>query len=145
MFDGLARYRQWSHFVFQSGDRLRQVCNAPTDKSGIYIVYALKNGGIELVYIGSSGEVQGEGTLFIRRAGLGGIKDRIVNGHQFGKIPRRNSWPIKMKKEGIEALDVYWYVTHDYSFVDCPRIVENRFLQQYTEIYGQLPRWNAQL
>jgi len=80
--------------------------------------------------------------MFIRKTGLGGIKDRIVNGHQFGKIPRRNSWPNKMLKENIEALDVYWYTTHNDKFNDCPRILENKLLQKHLDIYGQLPKWN---
>lgn len=51
--------------------------------------------------------------MFIRKAGLGGVKDRIVNEHSFGKIPRRKSWPNQMIKENIEALDIYWHVTHN--------------------------------
>lgn len=65
--------------------------NAPTDKSGVYIEYTLKGGKIELNYIGRSGKIEKDGSMFIRKAGLGGIKDRIVNGHQFGKTPRRIS------------------------------------------------------
>lgn len=53
---------------------------------GIYLVYELKNGRIELVYIGSSGKVQNNGQIKRRN---GGISDRIVNYHQFGKTPRK--------------------------------------------------------
>jgi hypothetical protein len=56
--------------------------------------------------------------MFVRKAGLGGIKDRIVNGHQFGKIQRRVSWPIQMGREGIDA---YWYATHNEIVMDCPQ------------------------
>ena len=84
-------------------------------------------------------------SMFIRKAGLGGIKDRIVNGHQFGKIPRRKSWPNQMRFENIEALDVYWYVTHNDKFKDCPRELENELLQNHVGLYGRLPRWNNEL
>jgi len=51
MFDELQRYKQKNHFFFKPTDGMREICNAPTDKSGVYIVYALKNGKIELIYI----------------------------------------------------------------------------------------------
>jgi hypothetical protein len=141
MFDELSKYDHNDHFFFSTADNLGQVCNAPTDRSGLYIIYALKNGRIELIYIGRSGEVKSDGSLFIRKAGLGGLKDRLVNGKQFGS-PRRNSWKAQMLAEKIEAIDVYWYVTHNDKFVDCPRVLENKLLQKYFDIYGQLPRWN---
>ena len=145
MFDELQKYKQTDHFFFKSTDNLRNNCNAPTNKSGVYLVYALKNGRIELIYIGRSGKLEKDGSIFIRKAGLGGIKDRIVNGHQFGKIPRRISWAIKMNQENIEALDVYWYVTHNTDFIDCPRILENYLLKKHHDIFGRLPRWNNEL
>jgi hypothetical protein len=142
MFNELIKYKQNDHFFFKLGDNLKQVCNAPSDKSGIYIVYALKGGKIELIYIGRSGKIEKDGSMFVRKAGLGGMKDRIVNGHQFGKTPRRISWTKQITFENIEALDVYWYVTHNEKFSDCPRILENKLLQKHLDIYGRLPKWN---
>jgi len=138
MFDELEKYKLNDHFFFKPSDNLGLVCNAPTDKVGVYIIYALKNGKINLIYIGRSGEVKKDGTLFIRK---GGLKDRLVNGKQFGE-PRRNSWRIQMLKEKIEALDIYWYVTCTDNFTDCPRILENKLLQKHFDIYEQLPKWN---
>lgn len=145
MFDDLNKYKEAGHFVVTLKDSLNHVCNAPTDKSGIYLVYALRSGQVELIYIGRSGKIDGNGKMFIRKAGLGGIKDRIVNGHQFGKIPRRVSWPNQMKNENIEALEVYWYVTHDDTCSDCPRILEKKLLTNYLDLYGKLPKWNKEL
>lgn len=145
MFDELNKYEQHNHFFLKSQDSLREVCNAPTDKSGIYIVYALKNGKIELIYIGRSGKIASDSSMFIRKAGLGGIKDRIVNGHQFGKTPRRISWINQMQKEGIEALDIYWYATHNQIYSDCPAVLENKLLQKHYDINGRLPKWNNEL
>lgn len=144
MFDELEKYEQNDHFFLKPTDELKEVCNAPDDKSGVYVVYALKNGRVELIYIGCSGKQEKDGSMFIRKVGLGGLKDRIVNGHHFGKIPRRISWVNQMKLERIEALDVYWYVTHNSEYLDCPRTVENELLQIYHEIHGQLPKWNRQ-
>jgi len=144
MFDSLEKYEEKNHFFFMPNEVLKKVCNAPTDKSGVYLIYALKNGHIELVYIGCSGKLKKDGQLFIRKSGLGGIKDRIVNGKQFG-APRRVSWKSKMVSEGIEALDVYWYVTHDNKNFDCPRVVENQLLMNHREVYNRLPSWNNEL
>ena len=144
MFDELTKYKNNNHFFFKPTDKLREVCNAPTDKSGVYLIYALKNGKIELVYIGRSGEIKQDGTLFVRKAGIGGIKDRLVNGKQFGQ-PRRNSWKTVMEYEKIEALDIYWYVTHDEKYIDCPKVIENKILHKHLEIYGKIPRWNNEI
>mgnify|MGYP001018404328 CR=1 FL=1 len=103
MFDELSKYKHNDHFFFKETDNLRQVCNAPTDKSGIYIIYALKGGQTELIYIGRSGELKSDGTFFIRKAGLGGLKDRLVNGKQFGE-PRRNSWRTQIQNKKIDIL-----------------------------------------
>lgn len=141
MFDELNKYKHNNHFFFKPTDNLNSVCNAPNDKSGVYIVYALKGGRIELIYVGRSGEVKQDGTLFIRKAGLGGLKDRLVNGKQFGE-PRRNSWKAVMNYEKIEVLDIYWYATHCEKYIDCPRIIESKLLQKHLDIYGRLPKWN---
>jgi hypothetical protein len=143
MIDNLKKYKENGHFFYTSKESLIKSCNAPTDKSGVYVIYALKNGRINLVYIGSSGELNEDGTLFIRKAGIGGIKDRLVNGKQFGG-PRRISWKNKLKEENIEALDIYWFITHGDTFVDCPKKVEKLLLKKFLEIYSDLPIWNKQ-
>jgi len=86
MLDELGKYKENGHFFYQPNESLAMACNAPNDKSGVYMVYALKNGRIELIYIGRSGKKEADGKMFVRTAGLGGIKDRIVNGHHLGKL-----------------------------------------------------------
>lgn len=144
MFDELEKYLFTNHFFVKQSADLKVVCNAPSDKSGVYVVYALKNGHPELIYIGCSGKKGKDSVISVRKAGLGGIKDRIVNGYQFGRIPRRISWINQMKIERIEALDVYWFITQDAIFNDCPRQIEKIILQKYFDIYGEYPRWNKQ-
>jgi hypothetical protein len=143
MFDALNKYKHAGHFSFSPSSNLRRVCNAPTDKSGVYVVYASKSDHKELVYIGCSGKVL-DRILYIRKAGLGGIKDRLVNGKQFGE-PRHCSWKRQMRHDKIEELDIYWYVTHNDEFVDCPRVLENKLLKIFMSTYGRLPSWNLEL
>ena len=39
-----------------------------------------------------------------------------------------------MEYEKIEALDIYWYVTHNEKYTDCPKVVENTILRKHLEI-----------
>ena len=45
------------------------------------------------------------------------MKDRIVNGHQFGKIPRYRSWPKQMELDKISNIYIHWFVTHSNEYV----------------------------
>ncbi|MFT7158165.1 MAG: hypothetical protein ACI8Q1_003193 [Parvicella sp.] len=140
MFEELEKYESNGHFFFSENDNLEMVCNAPRKGIGIYLVYALKNGRIELVYIGSSGKVKQDGTKKVR---IGGICDRIVNGKQFGGV-RKQTWKLKLKSEEIEAIDVYWYETFDKEIAEIPSFVEGVILQRFFEIHRRLPRWNIE-
>lgn len=142
MFDELRQYKNNNHFFFSAEDDLENVCNAPKNKSGVYIVYELKNGKVEIVYIGSSGKVQNDGEIKHREVGL---YDRLVNGHQFGKVPRKISWKQKLIDENIDALDVYWYETFTAAHPHIPDFVESTLIQRFFEVHGRLPRWNKEL
>lgn len=138
MFDVLGKYKNTGHFFFRPDDLMSNVCNGPTDNAGVYLVYALKKGRIELVYIGRSGKLNPDGSLFIRK---GGIKDRLVNGKRDGVL-RTKFWRAEMINDEIEVLDIYWYVTELKGKIDCPDKVEEILLRTYKDIYGQRPKWN---
>lgn len=138
MFDELAKYKQNGHFFFKAVDSLGNVCNAPNNCSGIYLVYALEKENVNLIYIGISGRRSVDGKIIHRKDGL---KGRFLTGKQFGGL-RRITWPKQMKLENIEALDIYWYVTHGSQNNDLPRELEIKLLQKYHTIHGKLPRWN---
>ena len=147
MFDQLNKYTIKGHFIFRKDDTLSHVCTAPDAKSGIfisgvYIVYAISKEKIELVYIGRSGKIGKDGNIQHRKAGCGGIKDRIINGKDSDKIPRRKSWLAKIEIEKIDALDIYWYVTYDQKNKDCPDVIESQLLQIFDSVYNARPRWN---
>ncbi len=140
MFEILNKYNHKGQFEYRPTDDLKTVCNAPTDKSGVYVVWSINNGESKLLYIGRSGKKEG-GVIVHRKCGLGGIKDRLVNGHQFGKLPRRRIWPEKMKELGISTLSVFWYDTEE----DDPVEVERLILAEATFTIGTLPPWNKQI
>lgn len=140
MFEQLEKYKSNNNFFFDGRIELANVCNAPKNGVGVYFVYALKSGGIELVYIGSSGKIKQNGKVKIRK---GGIFDRIVNGKQFGE-PRRKSWKQKLLEEKIDALDIYWFETFDKNHNDIPLFVEGSIIQSYFHINERLPKWNKE-
>lgn len=128
------------NFFFSAKDDLSKVCNAPKDSVGVYIVYELKEGRIELVYVGSSGQLLNNGTMKVRK---GGLYDRIVNGKQTGtNEPRKTFWKQKLIDEGIDALDIYWFVTFNEDHKEIPAFVEAQVLQEHFELFDRLPRWN---
>ena len=133
------------NFFYKITDDLKEVCNAPKNKSGIYQFYDITNGGKELIYIGCSGHIKKDGQISTRKTGGGGIYGRIVNGHQFGKEKRHISIPKEMKKENIQILEVEWIITFEESIENIkysPIYVESYLLQRYYEENGKLPKWN---
>jgi len=135
MFNKLKKYKG-GHFIFDNNKSLVDVCNAPQNKSGVYIIYTIKDSLTDLVYIGSSGKIQNDGKVKHRN---GGLYDRLVNGKQFGK-PRKQSFIDKMIEENIYALDIYWYDT--VSDKDIPATVEGVIIQKYFDANSCLPKWN---
>lgn len=131
MFEHLLKYKHCGHFTFKQEDDLKEVCNAPTNKSGVYMVWTTVDNERNLLYIGRSGKME-NGVIVHRKAGLGGIKDRLVNGHQFGKIARRRSWPMVMEKLGLREIEVNWYDTG----LDDPVTVEHELLSEVLEASG---------
>lgn len=136
MFDILKKFNDNGSFIYKSTHRLNEKCNAPTDKIGIYLVYDKD----ELIYIGRSGKINDDGSIFTRQ---GGIKNRLVAGKQFGE-PRRNSWANQMNIEGIDELKIYWYVTYDSNNKSCPEKIERELLISYKKLHNRRPKWNKQ-
>ena len=142
MKGSLRKYKDTGHFLFNVNDNLEKVCNAPNDKAGVYLVYALKDNDKHLIYVGSSGHIDNAGKLSIRKTGGGGIKGRIVNGHQFGKIKRHKSWPTQMQRDSIDCLEIHWFVTHNNDFKESPSYIEYSLLREHFIANNVLPKWN---
>ena len=139
MYKELKSIKNKNQFQFDLNDSLEEVCNAPDDASGIFLVYDISNEEKELIMVGSTGTVQNDGTLKIKS---GGLYDKIVNGHQFAKTGRKYSWPAQMKKESIDKLEVYWYDTFNDKNKIIPTFIEGQILQNFLKENNKLPRWN---
>lgn len=97
MFQEPKKYTATDHFFFSAKSDLEEVCNAPKDQDGVFKVLELRQGRINLVYIGCSVS--------------GGLFNEIVNGLHSDANPRRIGWTDQLIKDETDALDVYWYVT----------------------------------
>lgn len=139
MYKELTKYKNKNHFEFQIEDELADVCNAPQEGNGIYLVYEVIGEAKELLFVGSTGTVQNNGEI---KARVGGIYDRLVNGQQFGKLSRRKAWPIQMKNENIEKLEIHWMETFNAKTKHIPTYVEALILQKFLDEHAKLPRWN---
>lgn len=123
MFDELSKYKENDHFFLKSSDDLNDACNAPS-KNGVFLIFSLNRGKIEMVYIGCTDNT----------SEFQGLKDHIISREKFLKS--------KIKGEGADALDIYWYVTSTAKKVDNPKEIELKIMQRHMEIYGKIPRWN---
>jgi hypothetical protein len=140
MYKELKKFKESNSFTFTQEDSLEEVCNAPENASGIFLVYAIDGEEKELIMVGSTGTVQNNGTL---KSKNGGLYDKIVNGHQFAKTGRKYSWPAQMKLENIERLEVSWHTTFNDKVKVIPTYIEGQILQNFLDENNRLPRWNV--
>jgi hypothetical protein len=92
----------------------------------VYLVYELKNGGITMVFIGSSGDkIPG----YAIKEGLIGLYTSIIYVPGSEKTPRSQSWPVKMLSENIDALDIYWWATYKNYRIDHPQDVKRSLMR----------------
>ncbi|MFH1159473.1 MAG: hypothetical protein V1733_00800 [bacterium] len=137
MFDELKPYKHNGHFFFQPGNKLSEVSKGVPELPGVYLIYRLSGGRVELVYIRASGTMQQNGR-FLNQL----LKGRI-NNKQDG-IGRQEFFEKKLKDEHIDGLDIYWYVTFDKQIRHLPAFVEANLMQRFFEIHGGLPEWNKE-
>lgn len=136
MFDELDIYKQSGHFIFRRGQSLLMVSKDVPESAGIYLIYLLRKGKVELAYIGASGTINQKGKFSTQL-----LKGRI-NNKQDG-IKRQAFFEENMEKDtSIEALDIYWYVTFEKEIQHLPGYVEAILLQRYFDVHGCLPEWN---
>lgn len=125
MFQEPKNYTDNDHFFFEADKDLEKVCNAPKDQDGVFKVIELRNGRINLVYIGYSNS--------------GGLFNEIVNGVHYDKNARKTGWTYQLLKDKTDALDIYWYVI---PVKDGQKKEQVEMLKDFVEQTGRLPKWN---
>jgi hypothetical protein len=140
MYKEVKKFKIGGSFTFTPDQNLEEVCTAPDNGNGVFLVYAVDGETKELIMVGSTGTVQNDGTL---KSKSGGLYDKIVNGQQFAKTGRKYTWPTQMKKENIVQLEVFWYETFNAKTSIIPTFLEAQLLQNFLTENGRLPRWNV--
>jgi hypothetical protein len=129
--DDLNKYNKTGHFFFKSGDDLSVVSTAVPHLCGVYYIYRLAEGGIDLVQIGKSGFMQQNGAC----------QTQPLFGEDYQKTQKFFEAKWKTEKN-FDGLDIYWFATVDKNHFDLPSYVEGLLMQRYFELYGRLPLWN---
>lgn len=137
MFQELDKYKNKGHFFYTKNDLLSEQSKDVPNLPGVYLVYRLARGKIDIVYIGKSGTIQQDGKPKDQ-----GLRKRLNNTHQ--GLNRQEYFNTKIEEENIEALDIYWYVTFDDDYRNLPSFVEGLLIQKFFDLYGQLPIWNLE-
>jgi hypothetical protein len=137
MFDETEKYKCSGHFFLNKGGSLATQSKDVPELVGVYYIYRLAKGRVDLVYIGKSGTIQ-QGGKFKKQT----LRDRINNKQDGAK--RQVFFDEKMESEHIDALDIYWFVTMDKNNNDLPSYVEGLLMQRYFDVYGKLPPWNKE-
>ena len=140
MYKEVKKFKIGGSFTFTPDQNLEEVCTAPDNGNGVFLVYAVDGETKELIMVGSTGTVQNDGTL---KSKSGGLYDKIVNGQQFAKTGRKYTWPTQMKKENIVQLEVFWYETFNAKTSIIPTFLEAQLLQNFLTENGRLPKWNV--
>ena len=140
MYKEVKKFKIGGSFTFTPDQNLEEVCTAPDNGNGVFMVYAVDGEEKELIMVGSTGTIQNDGTL---KSKSGGLYDKIVNGQQFAKTGRKYTWPTQMKKENIVQLEVFWYETFNAKTSIIPTFLEAQLLQNFLTENGRLPRWNV--
>ena len=138
MFDETKKYKENGHFFVKAGDSLNEVSIDVPDKPGVFYIYRLAKGKVELVYIGKSATNPQNSSL----------RDWLLNGSLNNKpdgIKSQEFFLHKIDTEKIDALDIYWFVTMNDKNNDLPGFVEGILMQRFYDVHGRLPLWNRNI
>jgi hypothetical protein len=134
----LEKYTNKGSFIFKQGERLSLKCKDIPNAPGVYMIYAVRNGNKELLYIGASGKMNQNGTFKTQK-----LKKRIQN-MQNSKTRRETHFNNEINKLKLLSIEVHWYVTFDSEFNELPLNIEGTLLQEFYNHKGVLPLWNNQ-
>ncbi|HPW67383.1 MAG TPA: hypothetical protein PLY32_06300 [Salinivirgaceae bacterium] len=119
------KYTDTDHFFFYAENFLEEVCNAPKDKDGVFKILELRDGEVDLVYVGYSNS--------------GGLYNEIVEGIHYDNNPRKLAWTYQLLRDGTDALDIYWYSINGKGNQKKAQV---EMLRNFVAIRGELPKWN---
>ena len=124
MFSETKKYKNQGHFFFKKGDAINDVCKDMPRKPGVYYIIRLARGKVDLVYIGE--------------LPAGAIHESPIS------LPQQ-FLDKKMMTQGMDGLDIYWFITMDEKHHDLPEYVKGLLMQRYFDVHGHVPPWNNEI
>lgn len=123
-------------FCYDGSVHVKTICNAPKNCNGVYVYSRINNGTEEILYIGASGMLKGDGTHQKERR----LWNRIVGKH-CGKTSVEFFSKEHLAEKGVEKLYISWWNTGD----KIPELVEFMLLFAYFLKHKKLPIWNSEI
>ncbi|MFB6342151.1 hypothetical protein ACE1ET_10520 [Saccharicrinis sp. FJH62] len=130
MFEELSQYPS-DQFIFRPCDLLEEVCNAPKESCGIFLIYELNEENSRLVYIGSSNKMSSASCK-------PGLFEKIVHAEDYDGVPGKIFFYMNLIKSDAEGLNFHWYETTN----DEPEKIADLLVRKYSDVHGNLPDWN---
>ncbi|MDD2965323.1 MAG: hypothetical protein PHQ65_12685 [Bacteroidales bacterium] len=135
MFSAIHPYSHTDHFFYRLGDSLETHVEKLPDLPGVFIIFTLAHGRINMVYVGATHvENRKKG---IKAIGLKSHLNTIGIRRSY-----EDEWNARIATYDMDALDVYWYVTMDNKGKnDLPGFVKANVLHEFFDVHGCLPAW----
>ena len=135
MLDIIDGYKINGNFFFQKGEDLAKVSKKVPNEPGVFGIFRLMKGRVELVYIG-----YGEAKNASKGMDIATLDYAINN--KINGINSQKFLDKKLTEEPIDALDIYYMVTYDEDHHELPAFVAARIINDHFEMHGQIPVWN---
>lgn len=136
MLDDYAdRFPSQGSFELRKGERVVSRAGGVPEEPGVYLIYGLRKGAKELLYVGKAGTLQNNGTF----------KDQKLRGRLSAKqrgVLRQRFFQEQIEVLNLDALEFRWFVTFHGSARVIPAKAEADLLQAYFDEKSVLPRWN---
>ena len=134
-FEETNLYKTNDHFFYEVGQDLSSLTEKVPDLGGVFYILKLAKGRVDLVSLGKSNTL-----LDSKKKKVNSLKQGIL---YFPNGEEREPFLLeKMKKEQVDAIDIYWYVTLDKKNDHLPEYVLGLLMQRYYENFGKLPIWD---
>ncbi len=132
------KYPKNGQFNVSMGQKITEAVkeNKVPNEYGLYLIYEGFYCSGELIYIGSSGKIQSDGTM-----GSQGIGKRL--GMKHNKTKYRNEFFIEEMEKIQKGISVAWFITFNIEGQKTlPTFAEAEAIQVFYELEGRLPRLN---
>ncbi|MDP2187829.1 MAG: hypothetical protein Q8J69_04005 [Sphingobacteriaceae bacterium] len=126
MIDFLAAYTEKGDFFLSADADLASLVKDVPEKPGVFCIYRHARGKVELVFLGY--------THF-----RGSLRKTLTQ--QPGSGDAAAFLRSKMQKEGIDAVQIHWFVSQRKNKIDDPETLFLELMKSHKQMLGGFPHW----